>query len=384
MLAARSYSLLAFGEGMSMGAKPFYSATSHAPPEQSNAETDSPALLDVLPVLVWRSGRDARCDYFNQAWLEFTGRRLDQEVGEGWIEGVHPDDRARCVRDYRKAFDARTPFVLEYRLRHRDGEYRCIRDLGRPRFTASGEFSGYIGGCIDVTDRARAEEALRSHALRLNTVREEDRRSIALNLHDELGQALTSAKIDLSLLERAVQSRKRRPSGAHILREIRSAKRTIDKAIGGLRRIAAELRPAVLNELGLAAAIEWLVKDFERHARIKCKVALPRRFAEPDKERATALYRILQEALTNVARHAGAKTVDIALKEDQGGYVLEIRDDGVGIPEHRLKDWGSLGLTGMRERALTFDGQVAIGRGPGSGTIVTASIPRTAAPLVPT
>ncbi len=359
-----------------MGAKPFDSAILQTPPERSNAETDSLALLDVLPVLVWRSGRDARCDYFNQAWFDFTGRRLDQEVGDGWAEGVHPDDRERCVRDYLKAFEARTPFVLEYRLRHRDGGYRYVRDLGQPRFTASGEFSGYIGGCIDVTDRARAEEALRSHASRLNAVREEDRRSIALNLHDELGQALTSAKIDLSLLERAVRSHKRPPSGAHILRELRSAMRTVDKAIGGLRRIAAELRPAVLNELGLAAAIEWLVKDFEKHARVKCKVVLPNPFHEPDKERATALYRILQETLTNVARHAGAKTVEIALEVDEGKYVLEVRDDGVGIPAHRLNDWGSLGLTGMRERALTFDGQVAIDRGPDGGTTVTATIPR--------
>jgi PAS domain S-box-containing protein len=269
--------------------------------------TDSLALLDVLPVLVWRSGRDARCDYFNQAWLKFTGRRLDQEIGDGWSEGVHPDDRERCVRDYLQAFEARKSFVLEYRLRHSDGEYRWIRDVGRPYFAADGEFCGYIGGCIDVTDRAKAQEALRSLASRLNAVREEERRSIALNLHDELGQALTSAKIDLSLLEQAVRSRKGRPSGAHILRELRSAKRTVDKALVGLRRIAAELRPAVLNELGLAAAIEWLVKDFERHARIKCRLVLPGEFHEPDKERATALYRILQEALTNVARHAEAK-----------------------------------------------------------------------------
>src|SRR5690242_18110815 len=232
-----------------MSAKQVDSTTSQAQRERpissrllAGAETDSLALLDVLPVLVWRSGRDARCDYFNQAWLAFTGRRLDQEVGDGWADGVHPDDRERCVRGYLKAFEARRPFVLEYRLRHRDGGYRLVRDLGQPRFTASGEFSGYVGGCIDVSDRATAEDALRSLATRLNAVREEERRSIALNLHDELGQALTSAKIDLSLLEQAVRSRKTRPSSAHILRELRSAKRTIDQALGRLRRIAAELR----------------------------------------------------------------------------------------------------------------------------------------------
>src|SRR5690242_3607133 len=115
---------------MSMRAQPFDSAISQTTLGRSTAEADSLALLDVLPVLAWRSGRDARCDYFNQAWLEFTGRRLDQEVGDGWAEGVHPDDRERCVRDYLEAFEARKPFVLEYRLRRGDGEYRWIRDVG--------------------------------------------------------------------------------------------------------------------------------------------------------------------------------------------------------------------------------------------------------------
>jgi two-component system sensor histidine kinase UhpB len=363
-----------------MSAKLSEAALPQAARERSNAAADSLAYLDVLPVLVWRSGRDARCDYFNQAWLDFTGRRLDQELGDGWAEAVHPDDRERCVGDYLEAFEARKPFSLEYRLRRNDGEYRWVRDVGRPYFTAGGEFSGYIGGCIDVTDRAKAEEALRLLASRLNVVREEERRSIALNLHDELGQALTSAKIDLSLLEQAMRSRKGRPSGAHILRELRSAKRTVDKALGGLRRIAAELRPAVLNELGLAPAIEWLVKDFERHARIKCRVFMHDGFHEPDKERSTALYRILQEALTNITRHAAAKTVRIELAERERKYVLEIRDDGVGIPDHRLSDWGSLGLTGMRERALAFHGQVSIDRGPGGGTTVMATIPKAAEP----
>jgi len=592
-------------------------------------ETVFLALLDILPVLVWRAGRDARCDYFNQAWLEFTGRRLDQEVGDGWAEGVHPQDRERCVKDYLKAFEARKSFVLEYRLRHCDGEYRWIRDIGQPCFTTSGEFSGYIGGCIDLSEREKVAEALRQaqerttsvlenmsdtyilfdkswrclyvneaavHAIgrpreqilertlwelypdilgtelerryrramdervsvvlefhyltqntwwenrlspvreglavfatditarkvteeriresearlqafmdnspfimmikdlegrylhvneqftrsfglargdvlfhtaaeifprdlaaafeatdarvlatdapveteetvslidgvhtyivckfpiadaggqvaavggihaditerkeaerevresreqlralasRFSAVREDERISIARNLHDELGQVLSAAKIDLSLLEQAVRSAKRRPSDAHILRELRSAERTIDKAVDGVRRIAAELRPAVLSELGLVAAVEWLAKDFKKRARISCKTVLSKSFPEPDKQRSTALYRILQEALTNVARHARAKTVEIVLGEIDGNYVLQIRDDGIGIPDDRLNDWHSLGLNGMRERALMFDGQIVIEHRSGGGATVTASIPRNAEP----
>jgi PAS domain S-box-containing protein len=254
-----------------------------------------------------------------------------------------------------------------------------------PIADARGQITAIGGIRTDITERERAEreirtsrEQLRALASRLNAVREEERTSIALNIHDELGQALTSVKIDLSLLEQVVKSRKGQSSSAHTLRELRSAKRTIDKALDGVRRIAAELRPAVLNELGLGAAIEWLGKDFEKRTRIKCKVVLSTRFSEPDQERSTALYRVLQEALTNVARHATAKTVEIELEEDGGKYVLQVRDDGVGIPDHRLKDWRSLGLNGMRERMLMFGGQTLIERGAGGGTVVTASIPRDA------
>ena len=341
-------------------------------------DTDSLGLLDVLPVLVWRSGRDARCDYFNRAWLEFTGRRLVDEVGNGWAEGVHPEDRERCVRDYLEAFESRRPFALEYRLRHRDGGYRWIRDLGRPSYTASGEFTGYLGGCIDITEIRDSREELRTLASRLGAVREEERVSIALNLHDELSQVLTVAKLDLSLLENAFKPPKRRPSVAHVLRELRSAQGTIEKALLAVRRIVSELRPAVLNELGLAAAVEWLARDFQKRTRVRCKTAVSKAFSDPDRQRSIALYRILQEALTNVARHAHATKIEIDLGQSGRSYTLRIRDDGIGVPEDRLNDWRSLGLNGMRERALMLDGTVVIERGPDGCTTVTASIPRAA------
>lgn len=117
------------------------------------------ALSDATPVMVWQSGLDKGCHYFNKAWLEFTGRPLEQERGEGWAEGVYPEDLARCLHVYNSAFNQRTPFEMEYRLRHHTGEYRWILDRGTPRFDQGGTFLGYIGGCIDIDDRKRAEEA---------------------------------------------------------------------------------------------------------------------------------------------------------------------------------------------------------------------------------
>ena len=123
------------------------------------------ALLDGAPALVWIGGPDGACTYFNRAWLEFTGRTLEQELGMGWSEGVHPDDLKRCVDTYLSHVVSRTPFRMEYRLRRADGTYGTILDDGAPRYDESGRFVGFVGSCVDVTERKRAEEALRAQSV---------------------------------------------------------------------------------------------------------------------------------------------------------------------------------------------------------------------------
>jgi PAS domain S-box-containing protein len=118
-------------------------------------------VADAAPVLIWMSGTDKLCTFFNKPWLEFTGRSLEQELGNGWAEGVHRDDLQRCLKIYTEAFDARQPFVMQYRLRRHDGEYRCVSDQGVPRYHSTGKFAGYIGSCVDVTDLIKKDEALR-------------------------------------------------------------------------------------------------------------------------------------------------------------------------------------------------------------------------------
>jgi two-component system, sensor histidine kinase PdtaS len=124
-------------------------------------------LADNAPVLIWRSGPDKLCDFFNQTWLEFTGRSMADEIGMGWTQGVHPDDYERCLETYARAFEARESFSMEYRLRRRDGAYRWVLDNGRP-FTRDGRFAGYFGCCTDIEERKRAEEAQRLLAAELN------------------------------------------------------------------------------------------------------------------------------------------------------------------------------------------------------------------------
>ena len=118
-------------------------------------------MADTAPVMIWMSGTDKLCTFFNKGWLDFTGRRLEQELGNGWTEGVHREDFDRCLDVYVKSFDARQPFTMEYRLRRHDGEYRWILDTGTPRFADDGAFLGYIGSCLDITERKRAEEKFR-------------------------------------------------------------------------------------------------------------------------------------------------------------------------------------------------------------------------------
>ena len=117
-------------------------------------------VADAAPVLIWMSGVDKLCTFFNKRWLEFTGRSLEQEMGNGWAEGVHHDDLQKCIKTYTEAFDARKPFVMQYRLKRNDGEYRWISDEGVPRYDANGRFAGYIGSCVDVTDLLRQQRAL--------------------------------------------------------------------------------------------------------------------------------------------------------------------------------------------------------------------------------
>ena len=133
----------------------------------AKASRVSGIVADAAPVLIWMAGVDKLCTFFNKPWLEFTGRSMEQELGNGWAEGVHQDDLEKCLEVYTSAFDARQPFVMQYRLRRDDGEYRWISDQGVPRYDAQGTFAGYIGSCVDVTELMTKDEALRQSEERM-------------------------------------------------------------------------------------------------------------------------------------------------------------------------------------------------------------------------
>src|ERR1700683_3452235 len=163
-------------------------------------------ITDASPIMVWLSGTDKLCYYFNKGWLDFVGRTLEQESGNGWAENVHPQDFDRCLQIYVSSFDARRPFEMEYRMRHHTGEYRWILDRAVPRYAADGTFEGYVGGCLDIHAQKEAAEKVRvaDETVRLMKIQDEERRRIARELHDSAGQTLTVLGLSLAqLVERA-------------------------------------------------------------------------------------------------------------------------------------------------------------------------------------
>lgn len=219
-----------------------------------------------------------------------------------------------------------------------------------------------------------SEENLRALAAHLQSVREEERIHIAREIHDELGQALTGLKFDLNSFAKSVQAddaeaRDDKSKGLNT---------AIDRIINSVRRIASGLRPEVLDEIGLAAAFDWQAREFQRRTGIRCSVGIPPRFVDPDKERSTALFRIFQELLTNVARHANATRVNVSLAEGEAALALTVEDNGRGIKQREIEGPRSLGFLGLRERVLAFGGTIDVKGDVGKGTKVSVSIPMTA------
>ena len=213
-----------------------------------------------------------------------------------------------------------------------------------------------------------SEEKLRRLAAHLISVREEERAHIAREIHDELGQVLTGLKMEVTWLAKRLHEQP-------LLDKTDSMCKLIDSTVQTVRKIATGLRPEMLDDMGLVAAIGWQAKEFQKRTGIRCRVKLPPEGTKLDIDVSTTAFRIFQEILTNVARHSRATRVDIDLEVGGDGVKLEVADNGVGIADSELNGRKSLGLLGMHERALLFGGEVSIGGAPGHGTRVSVTIP---------
>jgi len=314
--------------------------------------------------------------YVNKATEMISGYSNDEMLTMRFWDLMHPEFRD-LVRDRGLARQrgGDVPERYEVKILCKDGSERWIHYTagiiqweGKPAI---------IGTAFDITERKQAEEELRSSheqlrflARHLQSIREEERTQIAREIHDELGQSLTGLKIDLSWL-----TKKFRKDQKLLIEKAELMLKLLDTAIQMVRKISTELRPGVLDDLGLIAAIEWQMKDFQDRKGIRCEFNSSLEEVALDRDCSTAVFRIFQEILTNVARHAKATQVDINLVEEAGHLILTVVDNGWGIRERDISNPRSLGLLGMREYALMFGGELKISGVHGKGTTVIVSIP---------
>jgi signal transduction histidine kinase len=240
-----------------------------------------------------------------------------------------------------------------------------------------GRITGHYGIQRDITERhlsaqevARSREELRALAARLETIREEERTRIARELHDELGQTLTALKLDLAWLQHRLSR-----SNGELVDRCDGLLGRLDEVMVSVRRIVTELRPSVLDQLGLADAIEWQAQDFAQRTGLALDLDIKTGRAAPPDAMASAVFRMLQEALTNVAKHANATRVRVALRIGADSLRLEVRDDGRGIAQREQRGSHSLGLLGLRERAIAWGGTLSVSGSPSAGTTVSLQLP---------
>jgi len=327
-------------------------------------------MADGAPVMMWMSGVDKLCTDFNRGWLVFTGRSIEQELGNGWADGVHQDDLQKCIAIYVEAFDKRQPFSMEYRLRRYDGEYHWINDSGSPRFLPDGTFAGYIGCCVDIHDRKATEFARLELARRLMSAQEAERTRVARELHDGIGQEIALLGIQM---QRAAASTALQPGPMYAGMQKLCADLT---AIGlHISHLSHQLHSAELEYLGLSIAIIKLCREFSEQYSIKVVCACSNIPAKLDNDIALTCFRLVQESLHNIAKHSSANNVHVEVTAASGELTLIVRDNGAGFDVQESKAAAGLGLVSMRERVHLIGGEFAIDSTPGKGTCIWARTP---------
>lgn len=324
--------------------------------------------------------RDYSIIAVNRRFLEDLGLQEKDVIGKPCYEVTHRIAHP-CLPPYdlcpiNDAKETGKHTVVEHIHYKGDGSRFYVEVSASPIKDRKGKVIQVVHIARDITERKRAEEELRkSHdelrnlSAYLQQVREEERAKIAREIHDELGQALTAIKMDISYLFKKYNDH------CSVSEKARSIFRIIDSIIHAIKRISTELRPGILDDLGLIAAIEWQVREFENRCGIRCHLRIDQEDIDIDKESSIAIFRVLQESLTNIARHASATEVFIGIYEDRDNLHLQIKDNGKGITEDHIKNPRSFGLIGMRERVHFLGGDMHISGKSGEGSRIEIRIP---------
>jgi PAS domain S-box-containing protein len=346
-------------------------------------------MADAAPVLLWMSGTDSLCTFFNQTWLDFTGRTLEQEWGVGWAEGIHFEDLERCIDTYMTAFNAREVFEMEYRLQRHDGAYRWILDRGTPRYEPGGAFAGFIGSCVDITDRKRLEIEL------VKAVRDRDD-FLSIASH-ELRTPLTTLRLEIEGLKRSVA---RRPAatatnglersvdavGSQTTRLVALVEKLLD-----VSRLASGRLEVQTSELDLSELVsEIIVRLRPALDAAGCpleRVELTSVIGHWDRLR---LDQVVSNLISNAIKYGAGHPVEVRVTRRDDYAHLEVRDHGIGIaPEDHDRifqrferatsgaHYGGfgLGLWISREIVLAQGGFIELDSAPGQGATFTVKLP---------
>ncbi|HET9028822.1 MAG TPA: PAS domain-containing protein [Candidatus Aquilonibacter sp.] len=349
-----------------------------------SSESRLRTVLDLAPALLWETNANGNVVSFNSRWLEYTGQTLQATQSGGWRDAVHPDDRAAAERAFARAFATGVPLEFEYRVRRADGVYRWFLVRHVPVETQNGEIVRWIGTATDIHDQRMAldyieqlvekrtaeRDALSNELLQ---VEEAERSRLARELHDEASQQLTALDLGLHALTKIEHAGDQVREQAHALRKI------VKSLAQELHAVAGRLRPRSLDDFGLEAALSAAATDYGIHSGVDISVCMQTGRDRLPSHLENTIYRVVQEALTNVVRHSGASSASVIVERDGKHVNVAIQDNGTGFDVaeavEAARRAGRYGLTSIRERVTLLAGQTLIDSRPGSGTTVKLRIP---------
>ena len=354
---------------------------------QKNQELD--AIVQTAPDIIFSRQPDGGREYISSRFYEYTGAPAGSAIGFGWLDYVHPDDKELSVAHWMRCVQSGEAYESEYRLLGADAKYRWFRARAVPLRDQAGNVVKWYGTCSDIHDSKMLEQSIRENAIelerlvenrtaelrrlssRLLTMQDEERRRIAREIHDGLGQELAAAKMIMD----GILAKDTTP-GMH--KAATEASQRVDRAIQQVRTISHLLHPPLLDEVGLVSALRWFVEGLTERSGIKIQLEVhPSDIGRLKPELETAIFRIVQEAVTNMFRHSGAHNGKVSVIEKEGSMFVTVSDDGKGIEEEVVQlrpDSVGIGIGGMRQRVNELGGSLRL-TNANPGTIVQVVIP---------
>jgi PAS domain S-box-containing protein len=323
----------------------------------------------MAPVMIWMTDCDNLCVYVNEGWVRFTGRPFGTQLGNGWMEVVHADDLESMKSTYLNACHQRVTFQINYQVRRFDGEYRWILDTGVPRFDENSSFAGYVGSCIDITDRKLAEEELKSLSGQLINAQEEERSRIARELHDDYQQRLAVLSIDLKNVAQSFGA------DSHAGSRLNELGNRVVQLAADLHLLSHRLHSATLDYLGIVAALEKLCAEFEDRHSIRVSFVAESVLPDLAEEVKLCLFRIAQEALRNVQKHSHADSAEVRVKAHEQRVHLSISDHGTGFDSGDFSKRKGIGIRSIEERLRLVGGNITLHSKPMEGTRIDVWVP---------